>query len=110
MKISDFGTDPYKCSCPECKTTGPADKMWNVGGTSVVLCGMHAHEARKRGLRTFRLSQTIDFLEEKKLRENHFFESIGEMARIGKIGREKRKRHFVERIDEIARENNRDRQ
>lgn len=81
MKVSDFGTGPkFACKFTSCKVTGPPDKMWNVKNTSTILCGEHSHEARTRGLKTFRLSATLDFLREKEEKADHFFASFQEVA------------------------------
>ena len=42
----------------------PADRMWNLdrketGGKLEVLCGRDSHEARRRGLRVYRLAETL---------------------------------------------------
>ncbi|MEK7465515.1 MAG: hypothetical protein AAB631_01935 [Patescibacteria group bacterium] len=81
MKISDFGHNPYACSFPDCKAKGPADEMWNVKGKPIILCGEHAYKVREHGFHTYRLSNTLEFLEEQKLRENHFFTQLEELVR-----------------------------
>lgn len=102
MKILHFGDGPYTCQFepPTCKISGPADKMWNVGGTTVVLCSQHAHAAREHGKKTYRISETIAFqqkmleekTQEKKMREAHFFASIDEMAHGPQKKRDHKKR------------------
>lgn len=82
MKISDFGPGPkFACNFPDCKVTGPADKMWNVKGTNVILCTQHSHEARKHGKFVYRLSVTLTFLQEKEEKAKHFFASVAELSR-----------------------------
>ena len=52
----------YPCEHPNCLVKGIADNMWNLKGTPrVILCGKHAYEARQRGLRAYRLSDTFAF-------------------------------------------------
>src|SRR5687767_679490 len=59
----------YACEHPGCKTSGPAERMWNLKGKPrTIVCGKHGHEARKRGLRAYRLSDTLAY-ELKQARE-----------------------------------------
>lgn len=63
----------YACSIPAsgdvpaCGTIGLAERMWNLdrkatGGKLVIVCGKHAHMARKSvpAIRAFRLSETLE--------------------------------------------------
>lgn len=73
----------YKCSITSCRFgSEDASRMWNLdrrstGGELKILCGRHAHEARKvHGLRAFRLSETLvrdARKEQERLEANAFF-------------------------------------
>ena len=81
MKIEDFGTAPYACSYPDCKVTGAAEHMWHIRGTNLVLCGRHGNDARARGHRTFRVSQTLEYLGDQALKADHYFAKVKELVR-----------------------------
>lgn len=54
----------FSCGVPICGTSGMPDRMWNLdqaatGGKRVVVCTKHAYEARRNGLRAYRLSETL---------------------------------------------------
>lgn len=56
--------DLYACSIESCGFKAPADRMWNLDrkvtkGDLVILCGRDAHDARTRGFKAFRLSETL---------------------------------------------------
>lgn len=56
--------DLYACSIESCGFKATADRMWNLdrratGSKLVILCGRDAHAARERGLKAFRLAETL---------------------------------------------------
>lgn len=56
--------DLFKCSIESCGFSAPAERMWNLDrkitkGDLVILCGRDAHAARERGLKAFRLAETL---------------------------------------------------
>lgn len=72
----------YRCSVPLCNFEGKAEQMWNLprrdtAGALKVICGRHAHDARKHhSLRAYRLADTIRREEElaaKRLAASQFF-------------------------------------
>jgi len=95
FRAFNFGPGPkFSCQFTDCKISGPADKMWNIGGTEVVLCSQHAHAARERGEKAYRLSQTISYQEkrlaEEKERADHFFANIRELSHEPRKNRDRR--------------------
>ena len=75
----DTATMTYTCKTPVasgkvCGKTGLAADMWNIGkrhtgGKLVVVCGKHAHEARKNDLRVFRLAGTLELEAKREIEE-----------------------------------------
>ncbi len=71
----------YKCSVPDCTVSAAADQMWNLerratDGKLVVVCTKHSHDARRAGLKAFRLSATLERDAERRARHgaaNQFF-------------------------------------
>lgn len=56
--------DLYPCSIESCGFKAEDERMWNLdrkvtSGKLVVLCGRDAHAARERGLKAFRLAETL---------------------------------------------------
>lgn len=75
-------TQSYSCSHPGCTVSGVAERMWNlkVSGDKprTILCDKHGWEARRRGLRTYRLSDSLAYerkLKEEKRESDDFFAS-----------------------------------
>ncbi len=75
----------YSCAHPTCKVSGPAEKMWNLKGKPrTILCGRHGHEARERGLRTYRLSDSLVYeqrLEAEAKESETFYQELRERQR-----------------------------
>ena len=67
----------FACQHPSCTASGVAEKMWNfrANGQRVVVCPRHGHEGRKRGLRVYRLSATLEY-EQKIAREREESEAF----------------------------------
>jgi hypothetical protein len=70
----------YQCTFPDCSVKGHADQMWNFparkGESCVVVCGRHAAEGRKRGLRAYRLSETLAWEEAQVAKARAFFDPL----------------------------------
>lgn len=71
----------FDCSVPGCTVQASADQMWNLerratDGKLVVVCTKHSHDARRAGLKAFRLSTTFARDAERRARRgaaNQFF-------------------------------------
>ena len=70
----------HACQFPDCSVKGPANRMWNLharkGEARVVVCGCHAVEARKRGLRAYRLADTLAWEEAQVAKARAFFDPL----------------------------------
>ncbi|MDO8643387.1 MAG: hypothetical protein Q7S00_00265, partial [bacterium] len=72
----------FTCNVPACGFANTSDRMWNLDrkatkGKLVIVCGKHAHEARKSsGLKAYRLNTTIardQKREEERIQASQFF-------------------------------------
>ncbi len=73
----------FSCNVPKCGFANTSDRMWNLDrkatkGKLVIVCGKHAHEARKldRERKVFRLDSTIardQKREEERMMASQFF-------------------------------------
>jgi hypothetical protein len=92
----------YSCEHPGCKVMGPAERMWNLKGKPrTIVCGKHGHEARKRELKVYRLSETLAY--EQKIaqeREARAAQSAAFYTQLETRNRERSKR--VQRADWTA--------
>ena len=86
-----------KYACSACGWEATADRMWNIDrqktqGKLVVICGRDAAEARKHGLKAYRLSETLKRDAERLARRNQFFAAFSK-AKTDKAQREAKADH-----------------
>lgn len=71
------GQEKYSCQTPGCKATGQADQMWTLhkratGGKLVIVCGPCGKLARREKVRTFNLSDTLQYEREQAAKRGFF--------------------------------------